>query len=104
MKKRFLTPRAANVLLIFCLLLVTHAVLAQAPGIDVATSKVKEYFSALPTLLLMAGGVVALIGGFKVYNKWNSGDPDTMKTLVSWGGSAIFLVVLNPVVKAFFGI
>ncbi|MGO3307444.1 MAG: DUF4134 domain-containing protein [Sphingobacterium sp.] len=59
----------------------------------------------LPRLLIMIiGGVVGMIGAFRVYQKWNSGDQDINKELMGWGGSALFLVVAPIVIKAVFGI
>ena len=54
--------------------------------------------------LLAIGAVVGIIGGIMVYIKWNSGDRDISKEVMSWGGSCIFLVLVSVVIKAFFGI
>ena len=50
------------------------------------------------------GAVVGLIGAVKVYQKWNSGDPDTGKVAAAWFGSCVFLVVVATVIRSFFGI
>lgn len=73
-------------------------------GIQEATSKVKSYFSAGTNLMYAIGAIVGLVGAVKVYNKWNSGDPDTSKTAAAWFGSCIFLVVVATVLKSFFGV
>lgn len=36
--------------------------------------------------------------------KWNAGDQDINKELMSWGGSCLFLVLVSVVIKAFFGV
>lgn len=73
-------------------------------GITEATNKVKSYFDDGTKLMYAVGAVVGLIGAVKVYNKWNSGDPDTNKVAAAWFGSCIFLVVVATVIKSFFGV
>ncbi len=73
-------------------------------GINAATSSLKGYVDPISTLILAIGAVVGLIGGIRVYIKWNSGDQDINKELMSWGGSCLFLVLVSVVIKAFFGV
>lgn len=73
-------------------------------GINEANTKVRSYFAAGTNLMYAVGAVVGLIGAVKVYNKWNSGDPDTGKVAAAWFGSCVFLVVVATVIKSFFGI
>lgn len=89
----------------FCLLLVT---MLQAQdgnaGINEANTQVRSYFDAGTNLMYAVGAVVGLIGATKVYQKWNSGDPDTGKVAAAWFGSCVFLVVVATVIRSFFGI
>ncbi|HEY9560740.1 MAG TPA: DUF4134 domain-containing protein [Anseongella sp.] len=73
-------------------------------GIDAATSSLTAYVDPVSTLILAIGAVVGLIGGVRVYIKWNSGDNDINKELMSWGGSCLFLVLVSVVIRAFFGV
>lgn len=73
-------------------------------GINEANTKVRGYFDAGTNLMYAVGAVVGLIGAVKVYNKWNSGDPDTGKVAAAWFGSCVFLVVVATVIKSFFGV
>lgn len=73
-------------------------------GITKATNEVKSYFSDGTKLMYAIGAIVGLIGAVKVYNKWNSGDPDTNKVAAAWFGSCIFLVVVATVLRSFFGV
>lgn len=75
-----------------------------AAGIQEATNKVKGYFSTATSLMYAIGAIVGIVGAVKVFNKWNSGDPDTNKVAASWFGSCIFLVVVATVLKSFFGV
>ena len=89
-----------------CLALVYSVASAQDgnTGIDEATTMVKSYFDSGANLMYAIGALVGLIGGVKVYQKWNSGDPDTGKVAAAWFGSCVFLVVVATVIKSFFGL
>lgn len=73
-------------------------------GIDEANTQVRSYFDSGTNLMYAVGAVVGLIGAVKVYQKWNSGDPDTGKVAAAWFGSCVFLVVVATVIRSFFGI
>jgi hypothetical protein len=73
-------------------------------GITTAASTVNGYFNIACTLLYAIGGIVGLIGAVKVFNAWNSGDPNTNKLAAAWFGSCVFLVVVATVLKSFFGV
>jgi hypothetical protein len=71
-------------------------------GITEATSMVSSYFDPATKLIYAIGAVIGLIGGIKVYSKFQSGDPDTSKTAASWFGGCIFLIVTATVLRSFF--
>jgi len=73
-------------------------------GIDQATDMVKSYFDSGANLMYAVGALLGLIGGVKVYQKWNHGDHDTGKVAAAWFGSCVFLVVVATVIKSFFGL
>ncbi len=73
-------------------------------GINAANTQVRSYFAAGTNLMYAVGAIVGLIGAVKVYQKWNSGDPDTGKVAAAWFGSCVFLVVVVTVIKSFFGV
>ncbi|HEX5152858.1 MAG TPA: DUF4134 domain-containing protein [Parafilimonas sp.] len=73
-------------------------------GIEQATDMVKSYFDSGANLMYAIGALLGLIGGVKVYQKWNHGDHDTGKVAAAWFGSCIFLVVVATVIKSFFGL
>lgn len=75
-----------------------------AQGIDAGTSELATYFDPIGNLILAIGAVVGLIGGVRVYIKWNTGDNDVQKSIMGWMGSCIFLMLVGTVIKAFFGI
>lgn len=73
-------------------------------GINEANTQVRSYFAAGTNLMYAIGAILGLIGAVKVYQKWNSGDPDTGKVAAAWFGSCVFLVVVATVIKSFFGV
>ncbi len=84
---------------------IVQSLLAQgAIGIDAASSEIGTYVDPIANFILIIGAVVGLIGGVRVYIKWNSGDQDVQKSIMGWFGSCIFLVIVGIVIKAFFGI
>lgn len=74
-----------------------------AQGIDQATSEVQSYVDPVANLIIAIGAVVGLIGGIRVYIKWQSGDQDTQKALMGWFGACLFLILVGVVIRAFFG-
>lgn len=79
-------------------------VLAQSSaGIDQATSEVNSYVDPISNLIIAIGAVVGLIGGVRVYIKWQSGDQDTQKAIMGWFGACLFLILVGVVIKSFFG-
>ena len=73
-------------------------------GIDSATTQVTSFFASGVQLMYAIGAVVGLIGAVKVFNKWNSGEPDTGKVAAAWFGSCVFLVIVAAVLSSFFNI
>lgn len=73
-------------------------------GINEANTRVRSYFDSGTNLMYAVGAILGLIGAVKVYQKWNSGDPDTGKVAGAWFGSCVFLVVVATVIRSFFGI
>ena len=73
-------------------------------GISEATMRVRSYFTTGTSLMYAIGALLGLVGAVKVYQKWNSGDPDTGKVAAAWFGSCVFLVIVATVLRSFFGL
>jgi hypothetical protein len=89
------------------LMLVSQLMLAQTGGagaISSATSDIEEYVEPVSNLVQMIGAIVGIVGGVRIYNKWNNGDQDVNKELIGWGGACIFLLLVPTVIQAFFGL
>ncbi|NOT76993.1 MAG: DUF4134 domain-containing protein [Cyclobacteriaceae bacterium] len=93
----------AVVIYALTLLLPAHAQDGNA-GINEATMRVRSYFTTGTSLMYAIGAILGLVGAVKVYQKWNSGDPDTGKVAAAWFGSCVFLVIVATVLRSFFGI
>ncbi|NQX54463.1 DUF4134 domain-containing protein [Pedobacter panaciterrae] len=99
--------RTKHLLVLAILIAITHTtVFAQSGvnGLNTATTTLKTYVGPVTNTTLVIGGIVGLVGGLRVYSKWNSGDQDINKELMGWGGSCLFLVLSSLIVKAFFGL
>lgn len=96
-------------LCLLALVMTSNSSFAQSVGggataINAATTGIKGYFDTTGDLILAIGGIVGLIGGIRVYSKWNGGDKDINKDIMAWGGSCVFLVLVSIFIKAFFGL
>ncbi len=90
---------AFTVLLVFG---ISQLMAQSAAGIDQATAEVSSYVDPVSNLIIAIGAVVGLIGGVRVYIKWQSGDQDTQKSIMGWFGACLFLILVGVVIKAFF--
>lgn len=87
------------------LLTIVQSLFAQgAAGIYAASSEIYTFIDPVANFILILGAVVGLIGGIRVFIKWNSGDQDVQKAIMGWVGSCLFLVTVGIVIKAFFGV
>lgn len=91
-------------LLVYCLSYAIANAQDGNAGINEAATQVRGYFETGTQLMYAIGAVLGLVGAVKVYQKWNSGDPDTSKVAAAWFGSCVFLVIVATVLGSFFGI
>jgi hypothetical protein len=106
-KQSFDKSNIAKGLFALVLMLVSQLMLAQTGGagaISSATSDIEEYVEPVSNLVQMIGAIVGIVGGVRIYNKWNNGDQDVNKELIGWGGACIFLLLVPTVIQAFFGL
>lgn len=71
-------------------------------GISEATNMVTSYFDPLTKLIFAVAAVLGLVGGVRVYSKFNSGDPDASKSATAIFLSCVFLVIVGTVLHSFF--
>lgn len=102
-----MSTKTKQLVVLACLLAVsTTSAMAQGgqAAISQATTDLAGYVDILGDLILAIGGVVGVVGGIRVFSKWNGGDKDINKDLIAWGGSCVFLVLVSVFIKAFFGL
>src|SRR5699024_8543623 len=77
---------------------------ALGTGLTEAAGSIKNYMTPVVNLTMAIGGIVGIIGGIRIYQKWNTGDQDINKELMGWGGSALFLIIAPIVINAAFNL
>lgn len=104
MKNRFNKKMLGRVLTVALVLFALTPVLAQggASAISNANTEIRKYWDPIKLLIQGIGGVVGLIGGLRIYNKWTNGDQDINKEVVGWGGACLFLIIVPQFVNSFF--
>lgn len=103
MKNRFNKKMLGRVLTVALVLFALTPVLAQgAAAISNANTEIRKYWGPIKLLIQGIGGVVGLIGGLRIYNKWTNGDQDINKEVVGWGGACLFLIIVPQFVNSFF--
>jgi len=98
-------PRIYQKLIVFVIIAnatAGHLMAQNAAGIDQATTEINSYVDPVSNLIIAIGAVVGLIGGVRVYIKWQSGDQDTQKAIMGWFGACLFLILVGVVIRAFF--
>ena len=93
-----------NVLTLTLVFLVADQVFATggAGALTNANTQIRTYWAPLRLLIQGVGGVVGVVGGLRIYNKWTNGDQDVNKELIGWGGACLFLIIAPQFVSAFF--
>jgi phage-related minor tail protein len=94
--------KKATALVVASFLWASRSFAQSSAGIDQATAEVSSYVDPVSNLIIAIGAVVGLIGGVRVYIKWQSGDQDTQKAIMGWFGACLFLILVGVVIKAFF--
>lgn len=71
-------------------------------ALNTAADEIKGYFDTAVNIFYAVCAIMGLIGAFKVYSKWSSGDPDTTKTAAGWFGGLIFAALAVTVLRSVF--
>lgn len=104
--RKNVTKQRLALVLLLGLIVATPALAQTATGgaaIEQAANTIKGYWTPLKNLIMVIGGIVGLIGGLRIYNKWSNGDQDINKEVLGWGGACLFLILVPIFIGAFFG-
>lgn len=102
--KKVLNSLKSN-LILAVLFLSFQAVAGPGSGVsavDAVTAELTTYVDSIGDLVLIIGAIIGLVGGIRVYMKWNNGDQDVNKAMMGWFGSCIFLIMVGTIINAFF--
>lgn len=61
----------------------------------------KSYTSPASKMFYAISAIVAIIGALRVLQTWNQGN-DISKSIVAWGGTSLFLVIVGYFIQLFF--
>lgn len=100
----------AGLTLVTCL--IPAALLAQVnlqPGeagdafiTEYATQPLSQYYPVILTVVYSVCAFTGLMSGFKIYARWQLGDPGVTREISLWVGSFILLLVLTVLLNGFF--
>ena len=88
--------------LAFAFLGMTPLLAGGSAAIGSAAAEISGYMTEIQTLIYAIGGIVGIVGGIRIYNKWVNGDQDINKEIVGWGGAAVFLLLVPTFIQAIF--
>lgn len=73
-----------------------------AQVIDQQATALQAYFQPVTTIIYVIAAIVGLVGGFRIYSKWQNGDQDTQKAAVGWMGAILFILAIAATLQAVF--
>jgi hypothetical protein len=73
-----------------------------AQVIDQQATALQAYFTPVTTIIYVIAAIVGLVGGFRIYSKWQNGDQDTQKAAVGWMGAILFILAIAATLQAVF--
>lgn len=73
-----------------------------AQVIEQQAAALQAYFTPVTTIIYVIAAIVGLVGGFRIYSKWQNGDQDTQKAAVGWMGAILFILAIAATLQAVF--
>lgn len=67
------------------------------------TNGLVENMSVFSAFVMAIIGLMALVGGLKVYNKWQAGEQDATRDAFRWGISIVAVLILWAVLENYTG-
>lgn len=94
-------PRLLSVFMCVMIFGISSMYAAPDPFTEV-TGTLLDYKDPIQKLIYSIAAIIALVGGFNIYNKMQNGDQDVKKTIMMTIGGCIALVALSSALPAFF--
>ena len=80
-----------------------YAQIAKAKSsLTTVSSELGGLFDTVTKVIYAIAAISGAIGAITLYQKWNSGDPNTTKLVGAWFGAALFLAIVATFLKAMF--
>ncbi len=102
LKKNRVWFKMAFVALMFFAVAPMWAQSAGSAALMNSANEIKQYWDSVSLIVQVIGGLVGVVGGLRVYNKWTNGDHDINKEAIGWAGACVFLLVVPTFINAMF--
>ena len=66
------------------------------------TNNLKNIFQVVSTFLYVLAGIIGLVGGFKVYSKYQNQEQDAQKSLITLAGGVVAIIVISFLMNKIF--
>lgn len=66
------------------------------------TGSLKKVFKVVSTFLYVLAGIIGLVGGFKVYSKYQNQEQDAQKSLITLAGGVVAIIVISFLMNKIF--
>ncbi len=110
---RFLHPHLQRRVLLLggMLFLVCVELAAQRAGNGAALTAItgiettmRTWIQPVSNICYVLGVIIGVIGGFQVYSKYNSGDPQASSSATKWAVGAGFFLLVPTILTTLFGV
>lgn len=110
---QFFTPRLRQRLLLIggLAFVLCFDLVAQRAGNGSALTAITNVETTLATwvgpvtnICYILAAIIGIIGGFSVYSKYNSGDPQAGSAAAKWVAAGAFLVLIPTILTTLFGV
>lgn len=105
MKRKEMYKKSGWLALAFIYSLYAEFICAQSEGataISTATSELKSWYDPIKGLIWVLAGCLGLVGAIKMFNKFNSADPETSKSAAMLLGGCVALYVAEILFRTMF--
>lgn len=101
-KTRMKNPKQHRNAILLAVLFLSVPMFASGGGaaLDNAAQSIRDYLPGIKALMKSIAAIVGIVGGIRIFNKWQNGDQDTVKEMIGWVGAIIFILLVPTFVEA----